>query len=64
MSDAEARLTAYRAFLEEYKALCEKHGLIVEACGCCRSPWIRGQESSDGRDWIQLHADHLKDQIK
>lgn len=27
-------------FLEDYKELCEKHGLFIDACGCCRSPWV------------------------
>lgn len=28
------------AFLDEYEALCSKHGLFVEGCGCCDSPYL------------------------
>lgn len=37
------RLRKATAFLREYKALCEKHGLIVDSCGHCNSPWLVGE---------------------
>jgi len=32
--------TRVRNFLREYYQLCRKYGLIVDACGCCESPWL------------------------
>jgi hypothetical protein len=27
-----------QAFIDEYKALCEKHGFFVMSCDCCEGP--------------------------
>ena len=29
-----------KLFLKEYYRLCIKYGFIVDACGCCESPWL------------------------
>lgn len=29
-----------KAFMEELKALCQKHKMGISGCGCCSSPWI------------------------
>lgn len=44
-------------FLDEYKALCLKHSMIVSSCGCCNSPWV---ERSNRIDEIAKHVEHLK----
>lgn len=31
---------AKAAFLEAYKSLCVEHGMIVDSCSCCDSPWL------------------------
>ena len=31
-------------FLEEYEALCRKHNMFIDACGCCNSPDITTKE--------------------
>jgi len=46
----------FRRFLEEYEQLCRKYGVIVDACGCCDSPWLRKVDSEE----IEWHIDHLK----
>jgi hypothetical protein len=33
---------ALKGFLAEYKALCQRYGLCVDACGCCGSPYLQG----------------------
>jgi hypothetical protein len=48
---AQARLR----FVEEYAALCRRHGLTVESCGCCKSPWVI--KATPGE--IDSHAAHL-----
>lgn len=35
------------AFLQEYAALCEKHGMCIEACGCCNSPYFSDFTDTD-----------------
>lgn len=51
----------YRKFLKEYKELCLKYGIKVEACGCCDSPWML--EAYDEKD-IEEHIEHLKEEMK
>ena len=29
-----------RAFIEELEQLTQKHGMKIDACGCCESPWV------------------------
>ena len=29
-----------RAFILELRELTMKHGIVVNACGCCGSPWL------------------------
>lgn len=31
------------AFLEELAELTNKHGIEIEGCGCCNSPWLTGE---------------------
>lgn len=54
------------AFLEEYKALCIKYGIIIDACGCCESPWMKGEPGFKdyelGPDEIDKHIKHLIDE--
>ncbi len=28
------------AFLKDYEAVCQRHGMIVGGCGCCNSPYL------------------------
>ena len=37
-----------RAFYIEYAALCRKHQMYINSCGCCDSPWISGPSSPCG----------------
>ncbi len=30
-------------FLIDLQAISDKHGIVVAACGCCDSPWIKRQ---------------------
>ena len=32
-----------KAFLQELTALCRKHEMVIDACGCCSSPWVRAE---------------------
>lgn len=36
-------------FLKEYKQLCLKYNLVIDACGCCDSPWV-----SIGEEYIPI----------
>ena len=33
-------MTKYQAFLEDLKKVYEKHGLYIDGCGCCGSPYV------------------------
>lgn len=44
-------------FLREYEDLCRRHGLMVEACGCCDSPWI---EPVVVPQELEEHLQHLR----
>ena len=46
-------------FLEELKALYEKYELMVDACGCCHSPWV---SSTHQHKTVQSAIDHLEEQ--
>ena len=55
------------AFLEEYRALCERHGFYVAACGCCDSPFLKeaGKDLFKKRtaaEDIAKHVEHLAEQ--
>lgn len=47
-----------KQFLEEYRSLCRKHGLIVCACQCCSSPWL--VLCPDREITLEAHIEHLK----
>jgi len=49
-------------FLKDYKRLCEKYKMFVDACGCCSSPWIT-EERYPGlfKKTLDGHIKHLKD---
>ena len=40
----EERIQRIVAFLRDYMALCKKHNIIVDACGCCNSPYLVGND--------------------
>jgi hypothetical protein len=42
-------------FLREYAALCRRLGMMIEACGCCQSPWIEPVETAEELDQHVLH---------
>jgi hypothetical protein len=42
-------------FLHEYSALCRRLGVMVEACGCCSSPWVEPVETSQELEGHLLH---------
>ncbi len=46
-------------FLEELKALYEKYELMVDACGCCHSPWV---SSTHQHKTVQGAINWLKEQ--
>ncbi len=33
--------TANNEFLRELKDLFNKHGKVIDSCGCCCSPWVK-----------------------
>jgi Fe-S oxidoreductase len=45
-------------FLEEYKVLCLKYGIIVSGCGCCGSPFLSNANEGEILDNIK----HLQDE--
>ena len=45
-------MTKEEEFLEEYKALVEKYGIAIGACGCCGSPWLTKTDDAE--------IDHLR----
>jgi hypothetical protein len=47
-------------FLKELKALYEKYGMIVDACGCCGSPYITNTIDVNA---INGAIDHLKREL-
>jgi hypothetical protein len=40
MADDDLIIDAERAFVDELVVLCKRHGFVIDACGCCDSPWI------------------------
>jgi len=46
-----------KAFLYEYRAVCEKYGVYIQACGCCDSPFLSdlSSEYAEGIDEIIRH---------
>lgn len=34
------RADRVEAFMKELEQLTKKHGIAVDACGCCNSPWV------------------------
>jgi hypothetical protein len=38
--DEEVVKAKFTAFMAEYEALCRRHGLLVNSCGCCNSQWV------------------------
>ena len=47
-----------KLFLNEYKTLCLKYNLHIDACGCCSSPWLN--DVTNVREIIS-HIEHLED---
>lgn len=50
-------MTPQEAFLIEYEEICKRHKLIIDACGCCNSPWVVPLDENI----TYSHFDHLKD---
>ena len=60
-------------FLRRYEALCREYRLVVDACGCCDSPWLKSWEGNWGEDgeWgmdeegreveFRRHIEHLRE---
>jgi hypothetical protein len=50
------------AFLKDYAEICEKHGLIIDSCNCCNSPWAV-ELSSKYSDFsnLNLYLEHLRE---
>lgn len=46
-----------QAFLEDLHLLYEKHGLFIDACGCCSSPWV--EDSASNLNLIENALQHL-----
>jgi hypothetical protein len=56
-------MTEKEKFLTEFEVLIRKHGLIIDGCGCCDSPWIRKLEESSWIDFdnaLKSYLDHLR----
>ena len=51
------------AFLMEYRELCERYGLMIGACGCCDSPWVKKltPEDAEGDQFNVSHWKHLEE---
>lgn len=45
------------AFLAEYRDLCQRHGLFVNGCGCCDSPFLSEVSTENRLDSV---IDHLR----
>lgn len=43
-------------FLEEYEKLCKKHWVIIDACGCCDSPFL----VAANEEQVKAALDHLR----
>lgn len=41
-------------FLVELAALSKKHGVKVDSCGCCDSPWLKTNETIDPRAFYAI----------
>jgi hypothetical protein len=48
-----------REFLHEYAALCRRLGVMVEACGCCSSPWVEPVETPKELEDHLLHLSRM-----
>lgn len=48
------------AFITEYETLCRKHGLYLDCCGCCDSPWIVKTGDPDAFYNLEEHIAHLR----
>jgi len=50
-------------FLNELTALSIKYGIVVEACGCCHSPYLVtiGDEEKDGYKYVFLESGNQRD---
>jgi len=53
-----------KQFLKEYYKLCVKHGFIIDACGCCDSPWLTNVfepefTEEDVAKFVRTNVEHL-----
>lgn len=61
----EVRKMDTKKFLEEYEALCKKHNMFVDACGCCNSPDITTKEEWDaGAIMTMTFEEAMADNVK
>ena len=48
-------------FLEEYRKLCVKYKLQIDACGHCNSPYVNKLSTIEDKEWedksIQVYTD-------
>ena len=35
------------AFMKDLEQLTKKHGIVIDACGCCGSPWVEDMETHE-----------------
>lgn len=49
-------------FLDEYKKLCLKHGVFLDACGCCNSPWVTKVDPTEDNE-LETHFKHLEREL-
>ena len=38
-------------FLSELSELSRKHGLYIDACGCCNGPWVLEKDRREGEPY-------------
>lgn len=63
METDEEKKARVDAFLAEYKSLCERHQLIINACGCCNSPMIESPHGMRGGPSVSENVEHLADYV-
>ncbi len=55
----------FDGFLDEYRKLCLKYGLMIDGCGCCGSPYVMYTDLDDTLEGsVGDHIKHLLQNMK